>query len=81
VEKVDAAPRCQSMKAGTELGIMNMLGGLTSPWLKVWGRLESSSWIHAKPRMMASPASKASGGSSRFRRASRGRHLATKRGQ
>ena len=80
-QPLPTAVYCQSMNAGTELGIMNMLGGLTSPWLNVWGFLESSSWIQAKECMMASPAANASGGSSRARRASRVSHFFWKRGQ
>jgi len=50
---------CQSKKAGVLPDIMNMLGGLTSPWLKVCGLEESSSWTHAKSSTMALPMAKA----------------------
>ena len=59
-----AVVTCQSKKAGVLPDIMNMLGGLTSPWLKVCGLEESSSWIHAKSSTMALPMAKACRGGS-----------------
>lgn len=56
---IRAVVTCQSKKAGVLPDIMNMLGGLTSPWLKVCGLEESSSWIHAKSSTMALPMAKA----------------------
>lgn len=49
----------------TSPGIMNMLGGLTSPWLKVCGLDDSSSWIQLKLSTIALPIAKASSGSPR----------------
>ena len=80
-QPLPTAVYCQSMNAGTELGIMNMFGGLTSPWLNVWGFFDSSSWTHANLLMIASPAANASGGSSSDRRASGLDHFSTNLGQ
>ena len=62
-QPLPTAVYCQSMNAGCSPGIMNMLGGFTSPWLNVCGLEESSSCTHANESTMALPILYASSGS------------------